>query len=154
MPSILEEFQLTLKHVEKLLDRRQTNTSFYLSVNTGILAAIGLLLKDSQLTEGWLLASILLLVCAGFIACWIWRSLLYQYEILLDWWYARLREFEASMPDSARLVTREYEDLYVAAKEHKPTKRVGMTKQEIALNWVFTGLYTVFAMGILWHWLV
>jgi len=66
-----EELQLALKHVEKLLDRRQTNTSFYLSVNTGILAAIGLLLKDSKLTEEWLLASILLLVGAGFIACWI-----------------------------------------------------------------------------------
>jgi len=57
-----EEFQLALKHVEKLLDRRQTNTSFYLSVNTGTLAAIGLLSKRFKLTEEWLLVSILLLL--------------------------------------------------------------------------------------------
>ena len=71
-----------------------------------------------------------------------------QYEILLDWWYARLRELEASIPDSARLITREYEDLYVAAKDRKPAKRIGMTKRELALNWIFTGLYTAFAAGI------
>jgi len=52
------EFRLGLEHVEKLLDRRQANTSFYLSVNTGIFAAIGLLLKDSGLTRVWLMGSI------------------------------------------------------------------------------------------------
>jgi hypothetical protein len=147
------EFQIALEHVEKLLDRRQTNTSFYLSVNTGILAVIGLLLKDSPLSGGWLAASLLLLICAGFIACWIWRSLLRQYEILLDWWYARLRELEASMPDSARLVTREYEDLYLVAKDRKSSERVGMTKHEFVLNWIFVGLYAAFAVGVVWNWL-
>jgi hypothetical protein len=80
-----DQFQLVLTHVEKLLDRRQSTTSFYLSVNTGILAAIGLLAKDAQLQEDWLTVSILLLLIAGLIVCWIWRSLLRQYEILLDW---------------------------------------------------------------------
>jgi hypothetical protein len=149
-----DEFQLALTHVEKLLDRRQSTTSFYLSVNTGILAVIGLLLKDSLLTGRWLAVSILLLLCAGFIACWVWRSLLYQYEILLDWWYARLRELEASTPDSVRLVTREYDELYVAAKERKPSRRIGMTKRELVLNWIFTGLYIAFAIGVVWNWLI
>jgi hypothetical protein len=53
LPS-LDEFHLAFAHVEKLLDRRQSTTSFYLSVNTGILAVVGLLLKDSQLTGEWL----------------------------------------------------------------------------------------------------
>jgi hypothetical protein len=148
------EFRLALEHVEKLLDRRQANTSFYLSVNTGIFAAIGLLLKDSGLTGVWLMGSIVFLLCAGLIACWIWRSLLRQYEILLDWWYARLRELEASMPDSARLVTREYQDLYIAAKDRKPSERIGMTKHELVLSWIFTGLYIAFATGVVWNWLL
>jgi hypothetical protein len=143
-----DEFRLVFTHVEKLLDRRQSTTSFYLSVNTGIFAIIGLLLKDSRLAGNWLAGSILLLLCAGFIACWIWRSLLRQYEILLDWWYARLRELEASMPDSARLVTREYQDLYVAARDRKPSQRIGMTKRELALNWIFTALYGAFVIGV------
>jgi hypothetical protein len=142
------EFSLASTHVEKILDRRQSTTSFYLSVNTAISAVIGLLLKDAGVTGGWLTASVLVLLCAGLIACWIWRSLLHQYEILLDWWYTRLRELEADMPDSAQLVTREYEDLYVAAKEKSPSEQIGMTERELALNWVFTGLYVAFAAGI------
>lgn len=147
-----EEFQFAFAHVEKLLDRRQLTTSFYLSVNTGIFAAIGLLVKDARLAEAWLTVAILLLLCAGFIACWIWRSLLRQYYILLDWWYARLRDLEAADPDSARLVTQEYEEFY--AVEARSVKRIGMTKLERRLNWVFTGLYVAFAVGIALNWLI
>ena len=59
-----------------------------------------------------------------------------------------MRELEATMPDSAKLVTREYQDLYVAAKDRKPSERIGMTKRELALKWVFAGLYVAFAVGI------
>jgi len=149
-----DEFQFAFAHVEKLLDRRQLTTSFYLSVNTGIFAAIGLLIKDAPLAEAWLTVSILLLLIAGFIACWIWRSLLRQYFILLDWWYARLRELEAANPDSAQLVTREYQELYEAAEDREPAQRIGMTRLELALNWVFTGLYVAFAIGLALNWLV
>lgn len=147
-----EEFQIGLEHIEKLLDRRQVTTSFYLSVNTGISAVIGALLKGARLRVDWLSIAVLLLLCAGLTACFIWRALLRQYEIWLEWWYARLRELEASIPGSARLVTREYEDLYVAAKGLKLTKRIGMTKRKLAPNLVFTGLYAAFTIGVLWNW--
>jgi hypothetical protein len=142
------KFQSTLDHIEKLLDRRQDTTSFYLSVNTAILAVIGLLVKDGSLHVSWLPVAIVLLLTAGLIACWIWRSLLHQYEILLDWWYARLRELEAEMPDSPQLITREYQDLYLDAEDKPPRDRIGMTQRELALNWVFTSLYVIFAAGI------
>jgi hypothetical protein len=141
-------FECALKYIERLLDRRQSTTSFYLSVNTGVLAVIGLLLKDAQLQASWLVVSISLLLTAGIIACWIWRSLLHQYEILLDWWYARLREIEADMPDSLQLITREYQELYLDAEDKPPRDRIGMTQRELALNWVFTSLYVIFAAGI------
>jgi hypothetical protein len=148
MPTF-DEFKLAFNHTETLLDRRKSLTSFYLSVNTGVITVIGVLLKDANLPQLWLSGSILVLLCAGVSACWIWRSLLHQYEILLDWWYARLREMEAALPDSARLVTQEYQDLYVAAKDRKPTQRIGMTEREVALTWVFTSLYVIFAAGII-----
>jgi len=145
MPS-LEEYKLAATHVDKLLDRRQSTTSFYLSVNTGIAAVVGLLLKDVELHGIWMISAVLLLLSTGVIACWLWRSILHQYEILLEWWYARLRELEAEMPDSARLITQEYQDLYVDAE---PARHIGMTKRELALNRVFTGLYLLFAAGII-----
>ncbi len=95
-PEPNHDFKFGLEHVEKLLDRRQAITTFYLSVNAGIASIVGLLLKDAQLKQEWLLISVLLLLGAGLITCWIWRSLLQQYAILLDWWYARLREMKLS----------------------------------------------------------
>jgi type III secretory pathway component EscS len=144
-----EDCNLAWGHIEKLLDRRLSITSFYLSVNAAIATVIGLLVKDAQLQQELLPFTILLLIAAGLGACWIWRSLIKQYERLLDWWYARLRELESAYPDSARLITREYQDLYAPDKSSKRTIRLGMTQRELALNWIFIGLYLVFGVGII-----
>lgn len=147
MNSTLSEF--VAEHVKTLLDRRQSTTSFYLSVNTGILAVIGLLVKDAQMQAPWLVASVILLLIAGLIACWIWRSLLCQYEVLLDWWYARSRELEESLPEPARLVSREYQELYLTASTRPRMRRLGMTRRELALNAIFMTLYAFFAVGLI-----
>ncbi|MFC2036911.1 hypothetical protein ACFLYD_02925 [Chloroflexota bacterium] len=148
-----DEFQSAMQHVEKLLDRRQTTTSFYLSANAGILAVVGLLLSGTHASQELQSVSSLMLIGAGLIACWIWRSLLHQYRILLDWWYARLRDLEKEMPNSAKLVTQEYEDLYKGAEGRPPSQRIGMTKRELAFNLVFILLYIALAAGVLWNWL-
>ncbi len=144
-----DTYEMQQDHIKTLLDRRQSTTTFYLSVNTGILAVIGLLVKDAQMQAPWLVVSIVLLLIAGLIACWIWRSLLHQYEILLDWWYARLRELEADLPEPQRLITREYRDLYLTADQRPPMRRLGMTQRELALNAVFMVLYALFAAGLI-----
>jgi hypothetical protein len=142
-------YQLAQGHVEKLLDRRQSITSFYLSVNAAIATVVGLLLKDAQLRQEWLAVAILGLLGAGLGACWIWRSLLHQYERLLDWWYARLREMEEAMPDSAKLITREYQDLYVLAAKTQSKQRLSMTQRELTLNGIIMGVYAAFGAGII-----
>jgi len=38
----LDFYGTVFEHVENLLDRRQTTTSFYFSVNTAIFAVVGL----------------------------------------------------------------------------------------------------------------
>ena len=60
-----------------------------------------------------------------------------------------MREMEAVMPDSARLITREYEDLYTTPASTKSKKRIGMTRQELALNWILTVMYVAFGIGII-----
>ncbi len=80
-----------------------------------------------------------------FIACLIWFSLLRQYARLLDWWYARLRELETQIPDSPKLVTREYQEFYKDEKTRrrfrKVFKPVGMTEREQVLALVIAALY-------------
>jgi hypothetical protein len=51
--------------------------------------------------------------------------------------------------DSARLVTREYEELYGGGKKARGANVLGMTKHEVALNDVFIGLYLAVAIGML-----
>ena len=148
----LTEFQLVFSHIEKMVDRRQATTSFYLSVNTGILAVIGFLTKDAALTGAWWVVAVLLLLCAGTAACWIWRSLILKYEVLLGWWYARLRELEQATPDSSQLATREYNELYGGTSDRRSGKQVSMTRMELALNWVLIGLYAAFGLGVLVSW--
>lgn len=147
--AVFKEVEFAVSHVEKLLDRRQAITSFYLSVNAAIATVIGLVLKDAPLRQDWLPAAVLMLLVAGIGACWIWRSLIRQYALLLDWWYARLRELEAALPDSARLITREYEDLYSSPAGARSSQRVSMTQRELLLNGVITGLYFAFGVGII-----
>jgi len=140
------EFEFAYDHIQKLLERRQAATSFYFSVNTGVMAALGLLLKDYNL-GGWWTVVIAVLLIAGFIACWIWRCLIRHYAGLLDWWYARLRDLEESKPKNRQLITREYEDLYRSKGRHSITRLV------LTLNWTFSVLYAIFAVGLLLSWL-
>lgn len=65
---IYQEFLWAVEHVEKLVDRRQTTTSFFLSVNTAILAGIGLLSKDVQIRPDWLMISIVMLLISGLLS--------------------------------------------------------------------------------------
>jgi hypothetical protein len=147
------DYQLTLDHVEKLLDRRQGTTTFFISANAAIAAAIGLLLKDSALAQDWLWIAVLLLEITGFFACLIWFSLLRQYERLLGWWYARLWELEAEIPGSPKLVTREYQEFYKDEKTRKGLRKifkpVGMTERERLLAGAIAVLYLVFAITAL-----
>jgi hypothetical protein len=147
------DYRFALDHIEKLLDRRQATTSFYISINAAIAAAIAFLLKDSPLARDWLWTSVFLLLLTGFIACLIWFSLLHQYSSLLNWWYAQLRDLEGRMPDSAKLITREYEAFYKDEKSRswlqKVFKRAGMTEREQLLAAAIACLYLVFAVGAL-----
>jgi hypothetical protein len=127
---MIEAYRLAFAHIEELLDRRQSTTSFYFSVNTAIIAIVGLLIKDSGLSGIWLAISLLVLLCAGEIACWLWRTLLHQYEVLLDWWYTRLRELEVNLPESSRLVTREYQEFY-GGKKKASSVQMGIVDKEI-----------------------
>lgn len=145
---IHHDYELAITHIEKLLDRRQITTTFYLSVNTGIAAAVGLIINNNQLSGWWLIGALLLLIVTGVIACIIWRSLLLQYQVMLDWWYTQVRDLEAMTPESTRLFSREYQELILDDKDNgsKSKAKIGLTSRELALNWVFLSVY--FALGV------
>jgi hypothetical protein len=145
-----ELYHFAADHMEKLTDRRQINTSFFVTVNTAIVAVIGLLIKDAQLGYGWLQPAVFLLLCAGIAVCWVWQRLLHLYGELIGWWYARLRDLEADLPGSARLVTLEYEQYY---QDPNTARRMSMTRSESHLCNLLIILYSVFALGMVVYWI-
>lgn len=144
------EYKLFLELVSKLAERRQAMTTAYLSVNAAIIGAVAFLFKDGALPGWQQRAAVLVLFGAGIVTCDLWRRLLKQYKTLLGWWYKRLHFLEEAIPDCSCLIRQEYDNLY-ATKKGCP--RLGLTRYEVRLTWVFTTVYAVFALAIVIGWI-
>lgn len=143
----LTEYQLAWEQVNKLIQRRQTVSTIYLSVNTAIIGVIAFLVKDTGLKEIGILLSTFVLLIAGLGACVLWRKLILQYSFLLGWWYAQLRKLEDALPHCSRLINREYEELY-QIKDGDMRVRTRLTQYEVYLTLFFIGTYFCFASSI------
>jgi len=144
--TVNEEYQIFLEQVNKLTERRQAVTRTYLSVNAAVIGAMAFLFRDIQM-PGWAqwVSALFLLLC-GVVACDLWRRLIAQYSTLLGWWYEQLRALEDAMSESNKLITREYDELYLK-KQGKV--RIGLTRYETRLTWLFTVLYVAFCLSLL-----
>ena len=145
------EYTLFLELVSKLAERRQAMTTTYLSVNAAIIGAVAFLFKDGALSGWQQQAAVLVLFGAGITACDLWRRLLSQYKTLLGWWYKRLHLLEEAMPECSGLIKQEYDNFY-ATKKGRP--RLGLTRYEIRLTWMFAALYSLFALAIVMGWIL
>lgn len=106
------EFELLLGRVHYLTERRQAVTSTYLSVNAALSGVMAFLLKDGQPANVSSQIALLALLISGVVACGLWRRLIKQYSVIIDWWYEQLRLLEAADPKSKKLITKEYQELY------------------------------------------
>ncbi len=140
------EYKLFLDQVNKLIERRQTVTATYLSVNAAIVGAVAFIFKDIDTLEGGEQVSALVLLVSGLVACDLWRRLINQYSALLKWWYEQLRALEDAMPESSKLLTKEYDDLYGGKSGKAP---IGLTRYEVRLTRLLTVVYVAFGFVIL-----
>ena len=141
-----DEYELCLNHVYKLAERRQTVTTIYLSVNTALTGAVAFLFKDGHLSGLPSQTSALALLISGIVACSLWRKLINHYSALMDWWYKQLRALEDLLQSSSKLITKEYQELFVHKQGKGP---IGITRYETSLTWLFTIIYLVFGLAIL-----
>ncbi len=141
------EYELFLSHVNNLTERRQNITATYLSVNAALTGVMAFLFKDGQLPGLVSQIAVLTLLFSGIVACGLWRRLITQYSTLINWWYEQLRALEDVTAGSKKLITREFQELYRIRRGKK--ERVGLTRYEIRLTWIFTAIYSVFGIAIL-----
>jgi hypothetical protein len=144
-----EEYRLFLDYTIRMIERRGSITTTYLSVNAAVIGAIAFVFKDLQLVETAKLISGLVLIFAGLVACILWRKLIVQYSTLLKWWYERLREIEDQLPASSHVLKREYSELYATGKTRgKRPPDVSLTDDETWLSTIFMLLYLIAAAVI------
>ncbi|HUW15331.1 MAG TPA: hypothetical protein VM537_36810 [Anaerolineae bacterium] len=149
--SSFEEYKMLLQDAARFTDRRQTTSNMYVAVNSLLLTAIGVLVKDLATSGGWRLLLPVPLVAAGIGVCLWWTQLIRKYKLLVGLRIDTLREME-SLPDmvsSVQIFHRE-DALYPRDELGNMVsgKGLGFSDLEARLPLVFLWLYGLLGVGL------
>jgi hypothetical protein len=145
-----EEYKFFVDDTARFTERRQTVSNIYVGVNSLLLVAIGVLIKDLGARGLWPLLLPLPLIAAGVVVCLWWRQLIRKYKELVRLRIRTLRGMEAEMPQSAKMYHVE-DELYPRDKDDKmiPGQGLNFSDLEARLPVVFIVLYCIFGFGSL-----
>ncbi len=103
--SLLEQYKLFVNTSEALVQRRQGVNTFFLSVNSLLLAAAGLIVRDGVFggVESLILIS---LSVSGGVLCLVWRSLISSFRQLSTGKFKVIHALEQRLP--ARIFSAEW----------------------------------------------
>ena len=145
-----EEYKLFVDDTARLSERRQTVSNIYVAVNSILLAAIGLLIKELGAPGSWTLLLPLPLITAGIAISLWWYQLIREYKKLVGLRIDSLRDMEVEMPDSVKMYHLE-DKLYPRAEDGKMIagKGLNFSDLEARLPMLFVVLYVIFGVGSL-----
>lgn len=134
---LLAQYRLFVGTSEALVGRRQAVNTFFLSVNSLVLAAAGLLLRDGMLSDLESFA-LLCLSSGGGVLCFVWSRLIGSYRQLSAGKFVVIHALERRLP--ARLFAAEWAAL---GRGEDPKKYRPFIGTEMTTPWVFAGLHLV-----------
>ncbi|MBC8449981.1 MAG: hypothetical protein H8D78_19785, partial [Chloroflexi bacterium] len=141
-----------IEDAARFTERRQTISNMYVAVNSLLLAAIGLLIKDLGARGVWTLLLPLPLVIAGIAVCLWWAQLIRKYKLLVGLRIDTLRQMEESpqMAQSVKIFRAE-DDLYPRDEEGQmiPGQGLNFSDLEARLPQLFLWLYALLGAGLL-----
>jgi hypothetical protein len=125
---VLEQYKLYVEMADRISARRQTANSFFLSINTAIIALIGYINFGSETKASfyWLVS------LAGMILCFIWYRLVRSYKDLNSAKFKVIHEIEQKLPCAPYDL--EWEK---AGRGKDPKLYLPFTHIEIFVPWVF-----------------
>ena len=132
----LELYKLSVDMADKISARRLTANSFFLTINTGIIAFSGYLSlsTDKTLAVGqyWIVA------LAGMILSYMWYRLIRSYAGLNKAKFDVIHEMEKDLPYKV------FDAEWMAVGEGKdPSKYLPFTKIEMTVPWVFLAIHGI-----------
>ena len=124
--ALLTQYRLFVETSEALVARRQVVNTFFLSVNSIVLAGAGLLLRDDKFSD---LESIALpfLSIGGAVLCFVWRRLISSFQQLSKGKFEVIHALERRLP--ARIFAAEWVALGCGKdpKKYKPFTAIEKT---------------------------
>lgn len=95
-PHLLEQYKLYVEMTDRISSRRQSANSFFLSVNTAIIAIVSYINFGSKTASDfyWLIS------LAGITLCFMWYRLIRSYKDLNSAKFKVIHELEALLPVS------------------------------------------------------
>ena len=139
--ALLAQYRLFVETSEALVMRRQGANTFFLSVNSVILAAGGLLVRDGKFSDMESLALIGLSV-GGCVLSFVWWRLITSFRQLSRGKFDVIHAIERHLP--ARMFTAEWA---VLGRGDNPTKYMPFTRTETTTPWVF-GVFHFLLVGM------
>lgn len=125
---------------ESLINRRGTNSRYFLTVNAGLSSVTGLVLELEPAGSIWTAA----LPIAGIIVCTVWWLLTRSYRILTKARFDVINEMEARLPAAP------YTDEWRMIKNGSAYSQYkSIARQEAIVPLVFVALYVIFLIAII-----
>ena len=138
---LFEQYKLFVDSSEKLVARRQTVNTLFLSINALLISAAGFMVKDIP-QQGIAFAGVLALGLAGILMCLTWRTLVRSYRQLNTGKFTVIHALEQHLP--AALFNAEWHALGEGRDREKYTP---FTKSEVLVPIVFAVLYVLAMLG-------
>jgi len=146
--ALFDEYKLFVEDTARISDRRQMISNIYTAVNSILLAAVGLLIKDFGLGFTWKVFLSLPLIIAGIVVCLLWIQLIHRYKSLVGIRMEVLRATEDKMVDSIQMYHQE-DKLYPPDSKGSSFGSSTFSDIENKLPMLFIFLYIFFCIVVL-----
>lgn len=138
----LDQYKLAVEMADRISARRLTANSFFLTLNTGIVAFAGYLSlsENVKLAIGayWVVA------IAGMVLCYMWYRLVCSYRDLNTAKFAVIHQIEKDLP--YKIYDAEWE---AVDRGNNPKKYLPFTKIEMGVPWVFFTIHIIVLIKII-----
>jgi hypothetical protein len=138
---LLDQYKLYVEMADRISQRRTTANSYFLSINSAILAFAGYLTSKDSTDYLWLLA------IAGIVLCLLWQAIITSYRDLNTAKWNVVHQIEERLPISPYAAEWEAVERGRNPKLYRPLSHI-----ERGVPWIFIALHVVvFAKTMPWH---
>jgi hypothetical protein len=143
---LLEQYKLYVQMADKISERRQSANSFFLTINTALIAFLGLVASPDVGSDAGVAANpplpwVLVVSAAGVVLCYFWFRLVRSYKDLNSGKFKVVHAIERRLPSAP--YDAEWEAL---GRGEDPKLYLPFTHAEIWIPWVFAALYILLAI--------